>query len=120
MKTKIKMVLKSKWIKSAMYALVGAFLGVFILLCIAVNAKNKTIKRLKANQMDQTELVLRANARADSLAKLECVTVNNTVVINQKGLVNVQQANQISKTVATYTREEVLHALDSLNKVNKR
>ena len=43
------------------------------------------------------------------------MTVNNTVVINQKGLVNTTQANQISKTVATYTREEVLHALDSIN-----
>lgn len=118
MKTKMTMTIKSKWIKSAIYALVGTFLGVFILLCIAVSAKNKVIKTLKANQMDQTELVLKANARADSLAKLECVTVNTTIVMNNKGLVNVNQTNQISRTVAEYTRGEVLLALDSLNKVN--
>lgn len=114
------MTINNKWIKSAIYAAIGVFLGVFILLCVAVGAKNKTIKKLKSNYTDQTELVLRANARADSLAKLECVTVNNTVVINQKGLINTTQANQISKTVASYTRDEVLHALDSLNKVNNK
>jgi len=103
----------AKWIT---YSLMAAFVVVFIILCVAVGQKNKAIKKLKSNYTDQTELVIKANARADSLAKLECVTVNNTVVINQKGLVNTTQANQISKTVATYTRDEVLHALDSLNK----
>lgn len=111
--------INNKWLKSAIYAFVGAFIGVFILLCVAVSAKNKTIKTLKANQIDQTELVLKANARADSLARLECVTVNTTIVMNNKGLVNVNQTNQISRTVAEYTRGEVLLALDSLNKVNK-
>lgn len=108
-----------KWAKGIAYGLLGAFLGVFILLCVAVGVKNKTIKKLKANQMDQTELVLKANARADSLAKLECVTVNTTIVMNNKGLVNVNQTNQISRTVAEYTRGEVLLALDSLQKINK-
>ena len=39
-----------------------------------------------------------------------------TEVVNQKGIVNTTQANLISKTVATYTRDEVLNAIDSLNK----
>lgn len=106
----------NKWAKGIAYGFVGAFIGVFILLCISVAAKNKTIKTLKAKEYDQTEYVANLRSYADSLAKLECVTVNNTVVINQKGIINTTQANQISKTVATYTREEVLHALDSLNK----
>lgn len=106
----------NKWAKGMAYGFIGAFIGVFILLCIAVGAKNKTIKTLKAKEYDQTEYVANLRAYADSLAKLECVTVNNTVVINQKGLVNTTQANLISKSVATYTRDEVLHALDSLNK----
>lgn len=108
----------NKWVKSAIYAFVGAFVGVFILLCITVSAKNKTIKRLKSNYTDQTELVLKANARADSLAKLNCISVTSNVIVNQKGLVNLQQATQISKSVATATRGEVLMAIDSLNKLN--
>lgn len=100
------------------YGIIAAFVVVFIILCISVGAKNKTIKAYKGQIKAQTEEYAGLQAYADSLAKLECVTVNNTVVINQRGLVNTTQANQISKTVATYTREEVLHALDSINKAN--
>lgn len=106
----------NKWAKWIAYGIMTAFVIVFIALSIAVASKNKTIKSLKAKEYDQTEYVANLRSYADSLARLECVTVNNTVVINQKGIVNTTQANQISKTVATYTREEVLHALDSLNK----
>lgn len=106
----------NKWAKWIAYGIMTAFVVVFILLCVAVGVKNKTIKTLKAKEYDNTEYVANLRAYADSLAKLECVTVNNTVVINQKGLVNTTQANQISKTVATYTRDEVIHALDSINK----
>ena len=102
-----------RWIR---IAIEGAFLAVFVILCIAVAAKNRAIKQQKAALKGDIETIADIQAYADSLAKLECVTVNNTVVINQKGLVNTTQANQISKTVATYTREEVLHALDSINK----
>ena len=100
------------------YGLLAAFIVVFIALCITVGAKNKTIKSYKQQLKSNTEAYADVQAYADSLAKLECVTVNNTIVINQKGLVNTTAANNISKTVATYTREELLHALDSLNKSN--
>lgn len=106
-------------IKVIIAALCALFLILFAILCITVSAKNKTIRSLKQGQTNQTELVLQAQARADSLAKLECVTISNTIVINQKGLVNTTAANNISKTVATYTREEILDAIDSLNKVKK-
>lgn len=105
-----------RWIR---IAIEGTFLLVFIALAVTVAVKNKTIKKLKSNYTDQTELVLKANARADSLAKLNCISVTSNVIVNQKGLVNLQQATQISKSVATATREEVLNALDSLNNVNK-
>lgn len=105
-----------KWIR---IGIEGAFLLVFAILAITVGVKNKTIKKLNANQMDQTELALKANARADSLAKLNCISVTSNVIVNQKGLVNLQQATQISKSIATATRGEVLLALDSLNKLNK-
>lgn len=106
-----------KWIR---IGIEGAFLLVFVILAITVGVKNKNLKTYKAKINDQTELVMKANARADSLAKLECVTVNTTIVMNNKGLVNVNQTNQISRTVAEYTRGEVLLALDSLNKANNK
>lgn len=110
------MITMNKWVNGVIYGFVGAFVGVFILLCIAVNAKNKTIRTLKAKQYDQTEYVANLRSYADSLAKLECVTINTTIVMNNKGLVNVNQTNQISRTVAEYTRGEVIAALDSINK----
>ena len=104
--------------KGIAYGILIAFVAVFITLCIAVGAKNKKLKEYKKGAAYQTELIAKANAKADSLAKLECVSISNTIVINQKGLVNTTQANQISKTVATYTRQEILEALDSLRTAN--
>ena len=106
----------NKWAKWIAYGIMTAFVVVFIALCIAVGVKNKTIKSLKAKEYDQTEYVANLRSYADSLAKLNCITVTANVIVNQKGLVNMQQATQISKSVATATREEVLHALDTLNK----
>lgn len=104
-----------KIVKCVAYGVLAAMVVTIIALSIAVGAKNRTIKAYRQQAKAKTEEYAGLQAYADSLAKLECVTVNNTVVINQKGLINTTQANQISKTVATYTREEVLHALDSIN-----
>ena len=104
-----------KWIA---YGIETAMVITIIALGIAVGVKNKAIKGYKQQLKGQTEEYAGLQAYADSLAKLECVTVNNTVVIQQKGLVNTTQANLISKTVATYTREELVSALDSLNRIN--
>lgn len=106
----------AKWVARVIWV---AFVAVAVILCVAVGQKNKTIQKLKAECATQSEYAYMANARADSLARLECVTVNNTIVINQKGVVNTTQANQISRTVATYTREEILQAIDSLNKAKQ-
>lgn len=110
----------TKIAKAIVYGLMIAFVAVFITLCIAVGAKNKKIKEYKEGVAYQTELIAKANAKADSLAKLECVSISNTIVINQKGLVNTTQANQISKSIATYTRQEILEALDSLRIANNK
>lgn len=108
-----------KLIKWVSIAIETALIVTFILLCVAVGVKNKKLKQYKEGVAYQTELIASANARADSLAKLECVTITNTIVVNQKGLVNTTAANQIAKTVASYSREEILEAIDSLNKTNK-
>lgn len=101
-----------KWIR---IGIEGAFLLTFILLCVAVGVKNKTIKRQKATIKAQTETVDSLQNRCDRLGAVDCITVETSCIINNKGLVNVAQTNQISKTVATYTRDEVLAAMDSLN-----
>jgi hypothetical protein len=103
----------AQWVAHVMWV---ALVIVTVILAIGVSQKNKTLKRMKAERYEQTEMLYKANMRADSLAKLDCITVNSTIVINQKGLVNLQQANQISRSVATYTRDEVLQAIDSMYK----
>ena len=108
-----KLINVTKWIARAIWV---AFVIAAVAICVGVSQKNKTIKRLKQERQTQTEMIMRETARADSLAKLERITVNSTIVVNQKGIVNTTQANLISKTVATYTRDEVLNAIDSLNK----
>ena len=103
----------AKWVARVVWV---AFVVVAVALCVAVSQKNKTIRKLKNECKAQTEYAYMANARCDSLAKLDCVTITNTIVINQKGVVNTTQANQISRTITTYTRDEILKAIDSLNK----
>jgi uncharacterized membrane protein YcjF (UPF0283 family) len=107
-----------KWAKWVAYGIIAAAVITIAALSIAVGVKNKTIKRLN-NRIDwQAEEVAYWMGERDSLAKLDCITVTANIIINQKGLVNLNQATQISKTVATYTREEALLAIDSLRKLN--
>lgn len=107
-----------KIVKWVAYGIEAAMVITIVALSIAVGAKNRTIKAYRQQLKAQTEEYAGIQAYADSLAKLECVSVANTIVVNQKGLVNTTAANQISRTVATYTREEIISALDSLRRVN--
>lgn len=110
---------KYKWAKKAAYVILIAAALTIIGLAIAVGVQKKTIKRLN-NRIDfQREEVAYWMNERDSLAKLDCITVTAVVNITQKGLVNLQQTTQISKTVASYTREEALYAIDSLRKLNE-
>lgn len=110
---------KYEWAKKAAYAILIAAALTIIGLAIAVGVQKKTIKRLN-NRIDyQREEVAYWMNERDSLAKLDCITVTAVVNITQKGLVNLQQTTQISKTVASYTREQALYAIDSLRKLNE-
>lgn len=100
-----------KWIRIGIEA---AFVIVFIALSIAVGSKNRKINTLKKDLRSQTETVDSLKNRCDRLGEVDCITVETSCIINNKGLVNVAQTNQISKTVATYTKDEVLSAWDSL------
>lgn len=109
-----------KILRYVAYGILAAMVITITALGITVGVQKGEIKRLKNRVNVQTEAVDIIAAQRDSLAKLDCITVTSQVIIQQKGLVNTTQANLISKTVATYTRDEVLMAIDSLNKLKDK
>ena len=104
-----------KWIAAAIEA---AFLIVFILLAITVGVKNKTIKAQKQQIKAQIETIDSLKAKCDQLWGMDCITINTVCNITQKGLVNTTASTQISKTVAQYTRGELVAALDSISRMD--
>lgn len=109
-----------KWAKGIGYGLLGAFLGVFLLLCISVGVKNSNIKSYKAQLKAQTEMIDSLQNQCDKLSSLEGIQVNTTFVVNNKTVlgVNTNAINDLSRTYASFTRGEVLNALDSLERIN--
>lgn len=108
--------------KGIAYGLLGAFLGVFILLCVTVGVKNKNLKTYKAKIKAQTEQIDSLTNRCNQLSSLEGIQVNTTFVVNNKTVlgVNTNAINDLSRTYATFTRGEVLYALDSLKRANNK
>ena len=96
----------------------AAFIAVFVILCVAVAKKNQTIRRQKEALEFQCGVTDSLQRTVNDLASMDCIRVETSCIINNKGLVNVSQTNQISKTIATYTRGEVLMAMDSLKRAN--
>ena len=108
-----------KWVKGVAYGLEAAFLVVFIILCVAVGHKNAKIKEYWEALKFQCEVTESLQRAVNDMAGMECIRVETSCIINNKGLVNVAQTNQISRSVSSYTKGEVLAALDSLRAVNK-
>ena len=90
----------------------------FIMLAVAVAKQNKKIKEYRQIITEQAETITDQTSTISRLWGEECVTVNVTCNITQKGLVTINQANQISKSVATYTRGQMLMAIDSIHKAD--
>lgn len=90
----------------------------FIMLAVAVAKQNKKIKEYRQTITEQAETITDQTNTISRLWGEECVTVNVTCHITQKGLVTINQANQISKSVATYTRGQMLMAIDSIHKAD--
>lgn len=107
-----------KWAKAIAYSLSAAFVAVFIILCIAVGVKNHKIKEYKEALKFQCEVTDSLQRTVNDLWGQECVKVDVICNIQQKGLVNVQQTTQVAKSVATYTRGEMVMALDSVRRAN--
>ena len=113
MDEKIKKI--AKWITIGIEA---AFIIVFVALCITVAKKNSTIKQYKEALKYQCEVTDSLNKTVNDLWGQECIRVDVICNVQQKGVVNFQQSTQVAKSVATYTRGEVLMAMDSLNRAN--
>lgn len=107
----------NKWAKGMAYGFIGAFIGVFILLCIAVGAKNKTIKNYKSELKAQTEQIDSLKKYNRELGELNGLQVNVTFQFTQKNVLSFSQNNcqNIAKEVAQLTRKELLDSL----KINK-
>lgn len=96
----------------------AAFLLTFILLCVAIGVKNKKIMEYKAREKANTEVVDSLKAKCDQLWGMDCITINVIANLQQKGVVNLNQSTQISRSIAELTRGELLMALDSVTNAN--
>ena len=111
---------RMRGLRGALSAILGAIIPSFvIILCIAIAKKNATIREQKAEIKAFTEQVDSLNGVVGRLWGMDCITVNTVCNIQQKGLVNTTASTQISKSVAEYTRGELVMALDSITKANK-
>lgn len=106
--------------KALGYAVIAAFLISYIALAVATGVQRKHIKECKAVIEQQAQAIDSLENTCTALWGQECIRVENTIQITQKGLVTVNQANNISRSVSEITRGELLNAMDSLNKARKQ
>lgn len=102
-----------KTIKIIAYCIEAAIIITLIALAVATGAKNRTIKAQKAEIANLQEQVDSLSKYNKQLAAMDAITVNCTFNVNNKNIfsVNTTQANQIAKTFAEMTRQEVLDSL---------
>lgn len=102
-----------KYIKIIAYCVEAAIIITLIALAIATGAKNRTIKSQKSEIANLQEQVDSLQNQCKQLGAMDAITVNATFNVNNKNIfsVNTTQANQVLKTYATLTRQEILDSL---------
>jgi len=102
-----------KKIKIIAYCIEAAIIITLIALAIATGAKNRTIKAQKSEITNLQEQVDSLQNQCKQLGAMDAITVNATFNVNNKNIfsVNTTQANQVLKTYATLTRQEILDSL---------
>lgn len=105
----------TRWLS---YSLLGLIVAIFITMCIVTGYCNNRYRALAREYnavIEQRDSIRRECSR---LGSLDCITVNMSLTINNKNAlgVTINQGTQISRTMAKYTRDEVLTAMDSLYK----
>jgi uncharacterized membrane protein YciS (DUF1049 family) len=103
----------TKYIKIAAYVIEAAIISVLVILAIAVGAKNKQLKQCRQQIAEQTVVIDSLQKEVKALGALDAITINATFNVNNKNIfsVNTTQANQVMKTYATLTRQEILDSL---------
>lgn len=114
------MVITTKVLKIARYALIAAFMAAFVALAITAGVQRKTIKRQQAAMEWQAAAMDSLNHTVNDLWGQECIRIENHIEVVQKGIVNTTAANNISRSVSEITRGELLVAMDSLERVRKQ
>ena len=106
-----------KWIRIGIEL---AFIIVFAILCITVNVKNRTIKTLKQQVRTECLYADSLQARCERYGQMEGISVSTTFVINNKNIMSLTSnvINDVTRNYAVMTKQEVLNALDSLQKIN--
>lgn len=102
-----------KKIKIIAYCIEAAIIITLIALAIATGEKNRTIKAQKSEIAHLQEQVDSLQNQCKQLGAMDAITVNATFNVNNKNIfsVNTTQANQVLKTYATLTRQEILDSL---------
>lgn len=103
-----------KWIA---YSIEVLMLVTILALGVNVSKKNIMLKNQKAQIKALTEQVDSLNRVNHALGSETVYTVNCTIQLNSKNImgVNTINSNNIAKTVATTTRQELLDLRDSMN-----
>lgn len=110
----------TRGIRIAGYAVIAAFLLSYIALAVTTGVQRKHIRDCKSVIEQQAQTIDSLQNTCTALWGQECIRVENTIQITQKGLVTVNQANNISRSVSEITRGELLAAMDSLEKARKQ
>lgn len=99
----------NKIINIASWAIFGAMVLTIVVLSVVCSAQNKQLKKAKAESALIDSLV----ADNQRLGAMDAITVNCTFTINNKTVlgVNTTQANNVAKSFATMTRQEILDSL---------
>ena len=102
-----------KYIKIIAYCVEATIIITLIALAIATGAKNRTIKAQKVEIANLQCQVDSLQNQCKQLGAMDAITVNATFNVNNKNIfsVNTTQANQVLKTYATLTRQEILDSL---------
>lgn len=103
----------NKYTKIAAIVVETALIATFIVLAVAVGAKNRTIKAQKAeiaNLLEQVDSLSKYNKQ---LAGINGINVEVTFQFTQKNVLSFSASNcqNIAKEVAQMTRGEILDSL---------
>lgn len=97
----------------ASWVLIAALVVTFVVLCVAVSKKNATIRMNEAEMESMEQTIDSLKKDVKTLGAMDAITVNCEFTMNNKTVlgVNAVQANNIAKSYAVMTRQEILDSI---------